>query len=653
MKSKYHLFASSLSLFCLFCLLITCQTVIAQSKTNPQGEFNRLNKSYHSGHLSAQQYFVKADSIVHQLFSEGMHFEIQELVDILDLYEKIAWSNVEYHRARISYYFLFFNNARMFKKKGASMYYAEKITAEYKKYGEEHPLVEQLQKCKIYQEQRLYSKVIDLFKSEKKYLETLPKLLQQNQIDESVGLNALYILSPTLTGYMKMNDTNAVYQVVLLARQIGTAIQHKYPIARSQMLYNDLLMIDIEHSLANFERRYDDAKKILNQMEALKTTYKDQATNFIDVNLVRLRIENYLDLKNVDSLRFYIAKYETSPNFGKSQSADLAEFKAKLQALTGNYQGAYNYLTNAIEHERDLQTSLMTELSDLLYAHTEAEHNSIALQKAEKIKQQRTFWLVIISITASIIILAIYLIMVYRSRKAKEQIEILNSTANMQIITMEEAKHQAVRAEQQRLGQDLHDGLSSSIAAIRHQLEALLIDTNDIALKSKLAALQTETEHAYKAARNKSHEWFGAADRQQEQSFEKQIKLLTDSSLPDSRYSKTIHIDDSSLVNVSTDKRIILLRIIQEAITNIIKHAKAKSVTILIYEEDGHLILTINDDGVGLDEKKSSNKKSSMGLESIQRRVEYLNGTTNINSNANGTEVIVTIPLAPSYTGNH
>src|SRR5690606_34584641 len=120
---------------------------------------------------------------------------------------------------------------------------------------------------------------------------------------------------PTLTGYMKMNDTNAVYQVVLLARQIGTAIQHKYPIARSQMLYNDLLMIDIEHSLANFERRYDDAKKILNQMEALKTTYKDQATNFIDVNLVRLRIENYLDLKNVDSLRFYIAKYETSPNF--------------------------------------------------------------------------------------------------------------------------------------------------------------------------------------------------------------------------------------------------------------------------------------------------------------------------------------------------
>ncbi|PTS91790.1 hypothetical protein DBR11_28380 [Pedobacter sp. HMWF019] len=258
---------------------------------------------------------------------------------------------------------------------------------------------------------------------------------------------------------------------------------------------------------------------------------------------------------------------------------------------------------------------------------------------------QRTLWLIIISFSSAMIVLTIYLMMLRRDRKAKAQIEALNDMATMQIMAMEEAKHQAVKEEQQRLGQDLHDGLSSSIAAIRYQLETLMMDTSDIELKKKLDVLQKETENAYKAARNKSHEWFSAADEQLEQSFEKQIILLTDNALPDNRYNKNIHIDNSALSGVDVDTRIALLRIIQEAITNIIKHAKAKNVGILIYEEEENLLLTINDDGIGLDEKKPDKGKSTIGLQSIRRRVQYLNGVIEINSNTKGTEIIVSIPL--------
>jgi len=258
---------------------------------------------------------------------------------------------------------------------------------------------------------------------------------------------------------------------------------------------------------------------------------------------------------------------------------------------------------------------------------------------------QRALWLVVISFSSVMIVLAIYLVMLRRDRKAKAQIEVLNDMASMQIMTMEEAKHQAVKEEQRRLGQDLHDGLSSSIAAIRYQLETLMMDTNDIDLKKKLDLLQKETENAYKAARNKSHEWFIAADEQQEQSFEKQITLLTDNSLPNNRYNKNIHIDNSALSGVDMDTRIALLRIIQEAITNIIKHARAKNVGILIYEEDGNILLIINDDGIGLEEKKSEKGRSTIGLQSIRRRVQYLNGEIKINSNTKGTEIIVSIPL--------
>lgn len=261
---------------------------------------------------------------------------------------------------------------------------------------------------------------------------------------------------------------------------------------------------------------------------------------------------------------------------------------------------------------------------------------------------QRAFWILVISISSAIILLTIYLVMLRRSRKAKAQIVALNNEVNMQVIGMEEAKHQAVREEQQRLGQDLHDGLSSSIASIKYQLETLLINTNDHTLRNKLGMLQIEIENVYAATRNKSHEWFSISDEQQEQSFEKQIRLLTKLSLPESDYNKIIHIDKDSFIDVGTDIRIALLRIIQEAITNIIKHAKAKNVDILIYKEYNTLILTISDDGIGFDEKKSDSGKSIMGLQSIRRRVKSLNGETKILSGSKGTEIIVSIPFVSS-----
>jgi len=620
----------------------------AQDEPEVRAAFDKLAKAYHSNSITTEQYLAKADSVVHQFYSEGKHFETKELVDLLHLYEKIAWSNPKHGDGRISYFYLFFNNARMFKQRGASMYYAEKITEEYKKNGEEHPLIEQLQKCKIYQELRLYDKVVEVFNSEKSFLTHLPELLKQDQVDNSVGLNAMYILSPVITGYTKMNDTAGVYQIAHLAKQIGSTLQYKGSLTRSQMLYNDLLMIDIAHSLANFEHKYDSARILLNRMEALKTTYKDQVTNFIDLNLIRLRIESYLNLENQDSLRSYIEKYRSSPAFGNSQKADLAEFSGKLQALEGNYKGAYASLSGALELERNVQSAVMAESSDLLYAYTQAEHNGIALQDTERVKQQRTLWLIVVSFSASIIVLVIYLTMLRRNKKAKKQVEILNDAANMQIIALEEAKHQAVKEEQRRLGQDLHDGLSSSIASIRHQLEMISMDTRNHAVKEKLDNLQTEVARAYAVARNKSHEWFSASEEQDEQSFEKRIKLLTDIALPDSRYHKEIHIDDRALLHVNTDTRIALLRIIQEAITNVIKYAKAKNVGILIYEEKDSLILAVKDDGKGLDEKQLSNDKSTMGLRSIRRRVEYLNGDMTIHSDTKGTEIVASIPLISS-----
>lgn len=257
---------------------------------------------------------------------------------------------------------------------------------------------------------------------------------------------------------------------------------------------------------------------------------------------------------------------------------------------------------------------------------------------------RRATWLIIISFSAIIIILLIYLIMLHQNRKAKMQIESLNEMANMQVIEVEEAKYQAIKEEQIRMSQDLHDGLSSSIAAISHQFEILAMDINDPSLKNRLDMLQQSISEVYHSSRNKSHEWYLNATQQEELSFEKQVKVLTDSAFPENRYNKKIHIDDYALSDVSAAHRITLLRIIQEAITNIIKHAKAKTIEILIYREEEIIILSISDDGKGFIGKTTLNKPT-MGIQSMTRRVQYLGGTLNIRSGNHGTDITISIPV--------
>jgi len=649
MKNKFCLFSSNLSLLFLFILLIS-KTAAGQSTVQAKKEFEKLAKAYHANHISADQYLDSTYSLTQQLVSEGTEFKTQELVGLLSLYKDIAWGKKEYGRPRIKYYRALVDNAEMFGQTGAAMYYNEKLSRELAKNGKIRPLLEDVFKIKAFNEQSLYDKVISTYKDKKEYIKQLPEQLRNKKTDDVNGMYAIDILAVAIEAYIKTKDTAAVYRTALLADQIGNALKRKYPINRQHMLYNDFYALTRHHDIALLEKNHIKVGMLLDSIQTLKTTYEDQPITFIEVPLYQMKTDHFLVLKNLDSVRFYIKKLASLPNFFKSQQPILDEYKAQLQAIQGDFQGGYTSLTSALAHERKAKAVLMADMDTLLYAYTVAENTKIELRKSEEVKQQRTNWLVLISIAASILILVIYLIMSYRSRKARAQINALNSAADIQIIAMEEAKYQAVMEEQQRLGQDLHDGLSSSIAAFRNQLEIISMDIEDITLKNKVIALRTEMAKVYETVRSKSHEWFSTADTQQEISFEKQIKLLTENTLPNSRYDKTIHIDSHSLSSVGTNTRIALLRIIQEAITNIIKHAKAKNVEILMYEEANNLILTVSDDGIGIKEKKSNNRKANMGLESIRRRAKYLNGEIKINSSSKGTEIIIIIPIVFNYT---
>ena len=85
-------------------------------------------------------------------------------------------------------------------------------------------------------------------------------------------------------------------------------------------------------------------------------------------------------------------------------------------------------------------------------------------------------------------------------------------------------------------------------------------------------------------------------------------------------------LDESRL---SDKMKLTIFRIVQEQLTNIIKHAKAKEVIIEIYQHQGYIKLNIKDDGIGFDSKA---RRSGVGLQNITSRAELLDGEVIINS---------------------
>jgi signal transduction histidine kinase len=93
----------------------------------------------------------------------------------------------------------------------------------------------------------------------------------------------------------------------------------------------------------------------------------------------------------------------------------------------------------------------------------------------------------------------------------------------------------------------------------------------------------------------------------------------------------------------------VLYRLVQEALTNVVKHAEANGVEVSVTEQDGHIELVVHDDGRGFDPDAMTD---GFGVLGMRERAALLNGQLQIESNPGaGTAVRATIPLAHEADG--
>ena len=237
-----------------------------------------------------------------------------------------------------------------------------------------------------------------------------------------------------------------------------------------------------------------------------------------------------------------------------------------------------------------------------------------------------------------------------RKRTLAEQQKELETQKNLNLIKEQElttinAMVDGQEKERKRIAEDLHDNLGSVLATLKLHFENLKMNREKKKIDQETLFNKTETliDEAYLKVRSIAHAKNAGVIANQ--------GLLTAVQMMAEKISSADKIK-IEVLDFGLDKRlensleISVFRIIQELITNVIKHADAKNACINISLYDKNLNIIIEDDGKGFDIKKV-NLKDGMGISSIKTRIEHLDGSLNIDATiGKGSSIIIDIPIS-------
>ncbi|TGE06557.1 sensor histidine kinase [Hymenobacter fodinae] len=220
-------------------------------------------------------------------------------------------------------------------------------------------------------------------------------------------------------------------------------------------------------------------------------------------------------------------------------------------------------------------------------------------------------------------------------RDVTEREELLTETTRLKLQQQKavlEAIITAQEEERRHIAEALHNGVGQLLYAIKLHLE----HTAELPRTSPAFSLLDE---AIRATRGISFELTPGVleDFGLETAMKELIKRIP---------RPPIRLQSRIPRNLPKTLQIAVYRIVQELLNNTMKHARAAEVFIYLEKEDDHLLLSVEDDGVGFDTEQTREVKG-MGLSSIRSRVELLNGQFQLRSRpGHGTMVTIQLPVA-------
>ncbi|MEO6253307.1 MAG: sensor histidine kinase [Ferruginibacter sp.] len=238
--------------------------------------------------------------------------------------------------------------------------------------------------------------------------------------------------------------------------------------------------------------------------------------------------------------------------------------------------------------------------------------------------------------------------MAYRQKEIYQE-RLLEETIKRELLALQTAqllKEQLnIKDMQNRISKDLHDDIGSSLSSLQiySSLAKNLVDEKPGQAKEMLQQMATNSEDIMRNMEDII--WSMQTSTSDTHSIENKIRYFSDDVLMAKEITCKYQFDKETeqiCWNIETRKNILLIT--KEAINNIVKYSNAANVFISLVKENGHVILSIRDDGKGFD--KLSSKKGN-GLINMSSRALSMGGNTVISSEpGKGTSVITTFPIA-------
>jgi signal transduction histidine kinase len=212
----------------------------------------------------------------------------------------------------------------------------------------------------------------------------------------------------------------------------------------------------------------------------------------------------------------------------------------------------------------------------------------------------------------------------------------------------ERSKALATLEERDRIAGEMHDSLSQVLSYIRLSASAIdeRIASGDVTTaRDKLEEVRQAARDAYEDVRQ---DIFALRARGTlEKGLLPALREFLNHYRAQTGLGVELNISDQRDIRLGEGAQVQLLRIIQEALANVRKHAKARAVAIQFSRDGGWVEVSVADDGQGFEPEQAGHQGYRFGLQMMKERAESLGGTLAVLSRLReGTRILVRLPVS-------
>ena len=467
---------------------------------------------------------------------------------------------------------------------------------------------------------KLFRKTRDLDKSAEYYEKALEIY---TKLKDSVGLATIYNEYGVVHEYK--NDLKTAENFYARSLAINKALKNSEGICYALNNLAGVFILQAQYKKAeNYLGQALALRKILNDSLALGITYSDLGQALLAAN-------NLVGAKRYFDSSIIIAK-----------TLNYAELLlASNRGLAIIYEGMGDWQRAALMHKstKVLSDSLFNlekakQVEELSTKYETGKKQNKILAQQLQIKQTNIYLFALVCV---ILLLAIWAQKRYRDIKQQKE----NEQKELFLLAQKEKTQAIIDAEEKerfRIGSDLHDGVGQIMSAVKMNISAYEDEVNQPQTNVKrLSSVIDMVDLACAEVRNVSHQMMplNSFDNRLDRALKALAERIDGENLRVNLYTEGLND------NLASPTKNMLYRIIQESINNAIKHSKASTLDINVVSDDDGITATVEDNGIGFDTNDKKHR-SGVGLNNIQSRLEYINGTMEINSEpGRGTCMII------------